>query len=319
MTDTQTRQPDRTRTPTSERLTTYALLFGGMALFGSATPVSKLVGEDFPSMLASGLRMLTAAAVLVPFLVRQQGRRWWPQADRADWARLVGIAAIGTVGFTLLLFFGLQKVPGAVGAVIMATTPAVTALGAVLFLRDRLDRWTGLGLAMAVAGVVAVNLGEDTGSGADLTTAALWVGSLLVLGAVCSEAAYTLLGKRLTADLSPVQIASVAAVLSLLIFLPWAIVQAVGFDWSGPAWTDWVAMVWWGAGTMGLGSVLWFRGMMRVAATTASGFMAVMPVSALLLSYVLLGEDFAWVHLAGMAGVLAGLAAIVYRDAHTEE
>lgn len=76
--------------------------------------------------------------------------------------------------------------------------PAVTALGAVVFLRDHLNRWTGLGLALAVAGVVVVNLGEDTGSGADLTTAALSVGSLLVFGAVCSEAAYTLLGKRLT-------------------------------------------------------------------------------------------------------------------------
>lgn len=316
MTDTQTRAAEGSAL--GERLTTYALLLGGMSLFGSATPVSKLVGEDFPSMLASGLRMLTAAAVLVPFLVLQQGRQWWPRADRADWARLVGIAAIGTVGFTLLLFFGLQRVPGAVGAVIMATTPAITALGAVVFLRDHLDRWTALGLALAVAGVVVVNLGEDTGSGADLTTAALWIGSLLVLGAVCSEAAYTLLGKRLTADLSPTQITTVAAVLSLLIFLPWATVQAVGFDWSAPAWTDWVAMVWWGAGTMGLGSVLWFRGMMRVAATTASGFMAVMPVSALVLSYVLLGEDFAWAHVAGMAGVLAGLAAIVYRDARQD-
>jgi drug/metabolite transporter (DMT)-like permease len=34
------------------------------------------------------------------------------------------------------------------------------------------------------------------------------------------------------------------------------------------------------------------------------------PVSALLLSYLLLGEPFSFLHLAGMAGVLAGIAAI---------
>jgi drug/metabolite transporter (DMT)-like permease len=70
------------------------------------------------------------------------------------------------------------------------------------------------------------------------------VGSRLVFGAVSCETAYTLLGKRLTADL----------------------------------------------------------------------FMAVMPVSALLLAYVLLGETFSWVQPLGMVIVLTGLAALVYDD-----
>jgi drug/metabolite transporter (DMT)-like permease len=39
----------------------------------------------------------------------------------------------------------------------------------------------------------------------------------------------------------------------------------------------------------------------------AAGFMAVMPVSALILSYVLLGETFRWMHLAGFGLALAGV------------
>ena len=39
--------------------------------------------------------------------------------------------------------------------------------------------------------------------------------------------------------------------------------------------------------------------------------MAVMPISALVLSYLLLGEAFQWIHLIGMAVVLAGLVAVV--------
>jgi drug/metabolite transporter (DMT)-like permease len=61
---------------------------------------------------------------------------------------------------------------------------------------------------------------------------------------------------------------------------------------------------------MALGSLLWYRGVQRVAATTAAGFMGVMPVSAVLLSYLLLGEPFSFVHLAGMAAVLGGVAAV---------
>jgi drug/metabolite transporter (DMT)-like permease len=318
-------------TATGRRATagTYVLLAAGMALFGSATPVSKMVGEAFPALLASGLRMVSAAAVLVPMLVMRQARgsaggsaggrrrRMVPELDRRDWLLLLGIAAVGTFGFTLFLFYGLRIVPGTVGSVIMATTPAVTAVGAVLFLHDRPDRWIVAGIALAVAGVLAVNLtGPGTGGGqGSAGQIGLWLGSLLVFGAVCCEATYSLLGKRLGADLSAVQIAALAAVLAGLLFAPPAIAQAVGFDWTAPSWAQWLALGWWGAGTMGLGSVLWFRGMMRVSGTTASGFMAVMPLSALLLSYLLLGEPFAWIHLVGMAGVLGGIAAITYRDA----
>jgi len=197
------------------KVPTYLMLASGMALFGSATPVSKIVGRAFPAMLGSGLRMATAALVLIPALLwlhRDHGaeQRLLPRLDRRDWLRLGGIAVIGTVGFTLALLYGLRIVPGAVGAVIMATAPAVTAAGAVVFLHDRLDKLTATGIALGVAGVVAVNVGVDPTDTNGVATA-LWLGSLLVFAAVCCEAAYTLLGKRLTADLTPVQIAAIVA------------------------------------------------------------------------------------------------------------
>lgn len=74
--------------------------------------------------------------------------------------------------------------------------------------------------------------------------------------------------------------------------------------------------MWWGAGTMALGSLLWFAGMRRSGAVTSSAFMGVMPISALILSYLLLGEPFRWIHALGMALVLIGLVVVV-RDRGT--
>lgn len=130
----------------------------GMALFGSATPVSRIVGQAFPPFLASGMRMATAAAVLLPAVAvlarrRSQGDeahppvRWVPTLTRRDWLLLLAIAGIGTVWFTIFLLYALRTLPGAVGAIVMATTPAVTAVGSVVFLSDTLDRWTTLGIA----------------------------------------------------------------------------------------------------------------------------------------------------------------------------
>lgn len=137
------------------------------------------------------------------------------------------------------------------------------------------------------------------------------LGSALVFAAVCCEAAYSLMGKRLTAGFDAISISVLAAVLALVAFVPLALWDLRDFDWGRPSAAQWVALAWWGAGTMALGSWLWFRGMSRVAGSTAAAFMGVMPISALLLSYVLLGEPFQWVHLVGIAVVLAGLAAAV--------
>lgn len=59
------------------------------------------------------------------------------------------------------MVLGTRRAPGAVGAVVMATTPAVTALGAVVFLRERLDRARVLAVTLALAGVVVVNAFAD--------------------------------------------------------------------------------------------------------------------------------------------------------------
>lgn len=53
----------------SRRLSTYLLFAGGMAIFGSATPVSRIIGTELPSLVGAGLRMLPATIFLVPVLL----------------------------------------------------------------------------------------------------------------------------------------------------------------------------------------------------------------------------------------------------------
>lgn len=315
-----TSSSDRDDEPAEGRLDApaVALLAAGMACFGSATPFSAVVGRVFPVWLGSAGRMVVAVVVLLPAVVLWRRHRGQPSAasllrgtDRDDRWFLVGMGVIGTFAFTALMLLGMREAPGSVGAVVMALTPAVTAVGAAVFLRDRLGWVRIVALVLAVAGVVAVNVGMDPAQGAGDRPA---LGSLLVFGAVCCEATYSLMGKRLTADLDPMTMTLAAALVALVIFLPVALWDAASFSPSAPDLGEWLALGWWGAGTMALGSVLWFAGMQRVSGAAAAPFMAVMPISALLLSYVVLGEAFQPVHLLGMGLVLVGLLLVVTRD-----
>jgi drug/metabolite transporter (DMT)-like permease len=285
-----------------------------MAIFGSATPVSKLVTDSFPVFVGASLRMAVAALVLLPWVItRPKQRKALKQAGRRDWLALGGIALVGMFGFTLFMLYGMRLVSGVVGSIVMSTTPAITAVASAVFFRDPFGWRKVGGIGLSVLGLLVLNAGGLGDAGA-YRWELLW-GILLVLAAVCCEAAYTLLGKLATRKLSPLAIAGVTGAGALLLFAGPGVYQALHLDWSRFSVSEWLAVAWWGAGTLALGSVLWYSGVSRVSGSTAAGFMGVMPVSALVLSYVLLGEPFRWLHLAGFAVVFVGVLLIGWAHA----
>ncbi|MGE0566082.1 MAG: DMT family transporter [Pseudolabrys sp.] len=288
------------------RDTTTALVFlvSGMALFGSATPVSKLVGEDLPVFTASLLRVLLGALALAPFVAADL-RDNVAKISRRDWLYLGLIALFGMVGFTLFLITGMRFISGVAGSVVMSFTPALTAAAAALFLGSPLGWRKGVAIALGVAGLVILHLFKDhfgnTGSGA------FYIGVGLVFAAICCEAAYTLIGKKVTDDLPPLTTSFLACVLSLPLFLVLAVFDVALLDVAQAPASAWIALLWWGIGTLGAGSALWYSGLARAEGTTAAGFMAVMPLSALLFSYLVLGDEFHPVQLAGIVLVLGSV------------
>lgn len=282
-----------------------------MALFGSATPLSKIIGGAFPVFSASFLRMVIAALVLLPFvLVRRDEFR---AATRGDWLVIGLIALAGMVGFTAAMLFGMRLTTGVIGATVMSAAPALTAVAAVVFLGAAMNWRKGGALALAVAGVLAVNVfrkQEGNGDGAIL------LGTALVVLAVCFEAAYTLLSKRLSAAVSSLTATFAASVVAVPAFVLLAVVfEARPFDYAGATGGEWAAVVFWGAATGGLAPVLWYNGVRRAPGALAAAFMSVMPVSALVLSYLLLGESFRWGHLIGFGLVFCGLLLMIREHA----
>ena len=65
--------------------------------------------------------------------------------------------------------------------------------------------------------------------------------------------------------------------------------------------------------------LLWFEGVARVPASTAAVFTGVLPISAVALSYAVLGEPFLWSHLIGGACVVLGIVLIARRGSEATE
>lgn len=299
-----------------------------MILFGSATPVSKLVTAAMPVFVGSLLRVAIGAIALLPFVWGRRGDI--ARLSARDWLFVAGIAVFGMFGFTAFMLIGMKMISGVTGAIVMATAPAVTAGAAIVLIGEKATWRKIVAIALAVAGVTILQLsagsGGETAAGApaanDWLTGLLQglgsspvLGAAFVFGAVCCEAAYTLLGRAVSQNADPSLVAFLGAVLSLPLFLPLAWVQWASFAPAEIGWAAWAAVAWYGAGTLALGTWFWYHGIARAEGSIAAGFMGLMPVSALVLSYVLLGESFQPMHLAGFGVVFAGVLLISWEHA----
>lgn len=288
-------------------------LFFGMGLFGTSTPLSKIVADGFDIFTASFMRMAIATLVLLPLV--------WPKREafsgflRKDWIVTACISLAGMVGFTAAMLYGMRLTTGVIGSTVMSSAPAVTALAAVVFMGAAMNWRKGGALALAVAGVLAINIFRqgDNGGGS-----AIVLGALLVAVAVCLEAAYTLLSKLLSDAASSLHVTLAASVIAMPAFLVLALIfQPELMDFSNADGGHWIAAVSWGVATGGLAPVLWYQGVRQSPGALAAGFMAVMPVTALVGSYLLLDESFQWAHALGFGLVFAGVLLMIWE--HSRE
>ena len=172
-----------------------------------------------------------------------------------------------------------------------------------------------LALALAVVGVVIINLSHGMDDGG-ISTATLILGSSMIFGAVLGEVCFTLVGKKVTDNLNPILITGITCAISSLLFLPFALYQMTDIDLNTLDASSIAAVLWWGAGTLALGTVLWYSGIKLSKPGQAAIFMAVMPISALVLSYVLLGEKFHWIHAVGFGIVLGSIFLATHKNKH---
>ncbi len=292
----------------------YVELSLAMGLAGSSVAVGKLVATQFPVFLAGMLRFALALVILLPLLWFKE--RGGPRLSLKIWGILTLQAFTGVFGFTVCLLYGLQYTSAAEAGIITSTTPAVLGILARVWLKERLTLNQWVGIALTVAGVLSMNVLGANFSAARGTLPLL--GNLLIFGAVVGEALFTIYRKLLPVSLSPLATTTYVSALGFVMFLPLALNDLRSYDVAAMTLGDGVLLLYYGVVVTVVAFLLWFQGVSKVPASTAAVFTGVMPISAILLSYALLGERFAWTHLIGLTCVLAGIACIAKQSKQRE-
>lgn len=279
-------------------LLTLSVLWGGSFFF------VKVALADLPPLTVVLARVTIAAVALFVF-VKASGLAW-PRGRKAWWTLLVMAILNNLIPFSLI-FSGQTVIPSGLAAILNATTPLFTVVVMHLFTTDEKATPPKIaGLLLGFAGVVVL-IGPAVTGALDTPVWAL----LACLAAALSYAFSGLWGRRIKPlGIAPAVTAWGQVTLTTLMMLP--IVALADRPWTlaMPGGTTILALLGLGILSTALAYVIFFQILESAGPTNLMLVTFLIPVSAILLGSLVLGERLAWTQVVGMTLIGLGLAAI---------
>jgi drug/metabolite transporter (DMT)-like permease len=274
-----------------------------MALVGSYVGLSKLLVAVFPVFLLAWLRFGIAAVAMVHWVPRSPGEAPLTRHDRR---LLFWESFLGNFLFSICMLYGVKLTSALAAGVMMAALPAMVALLSWASFRERISGRVWAAIVLAMAGIAMLALARDGGAAGN-PAASQPLGYALLFAAVLCEACYVVIGKRLTANISPRRISALINLWGLALVTPLGLWQSLSFDFSAVRPADWSLLVFYALAASVVTVWLWMKGLRSVPAPQAGVFSVLLPVSAALVGVGVLGETFTAAHAVAFACALAGL------------
>jgi drug/metabolite transporter (DMT)-like permease len=281
-----------------------AALATTLVLWASAfAGIRYAVREYDAGALALFRNTVTALALLGVALVwkREALRR----LSRGDVVRLAVAGVVGIAVYQLALIGGERSVDAGTASLIINTSPIFTALFALAALKEHLGLRGWSGVLLGFAGAALLVTGGHGG-------AELRAGALFVLVAAVAQSASFVIQKPLLTRLGPFLVTTWVGVFGALAVLPYG--PLLASEIGQASWQATTAALYLGLFPAAIGNLSWAYALSRLPAGRASTALYLIAPIALLLSWLLLGEQPGAQALVGGAVVIASVALVNVRS-----
>ncbi len=291
-----------------------------MSLVGSYVALSKPLVAAMPVFLLAWIRF-GIGGLAMPHWLR-------PPADEAPMSaetmKLVFLESLlGNFLFSICMLYGMRMTQAVSAGAIMASIPAVVGLMSWLFLKEKISLRVGLAIVCAGAGILLFSLSKKELSihagispEANLAYKDETIGNWLIFGAVLCEAAYAVIGKKLTDRLSPKRITALINLWGFALMTPMGLYLAWRFDFSSVQPGHWLLLLFY-ALAASVGTVwLWMSGLQTVETAKAGVFTVMLPISAAGVGIFVLDEKLSCIQFIAFGICLLGvlLATLPVKD-----
>jgi drug/metabolite transporter (DMT)-like permease len=279
----------------------YGAIIAAAVLWGGSIVAQKLALSGFSAVEASVLRDVGGLAILL-------STWWWQEGTLAKLTiadvRMLGLLGLGVLGNHLLILMGLKYVSGAVGGVIIGSSPVVTALLSAMMIQDVPLRAVWLGGLLSFAGVGLVSVAGFQAAGDQPL-----LGSLLVFLGVVSWALYSIGSRELMERHSALTVNWATLLVATVLQIPllWTDRKMLDAGLGSVTPADWMALGYLVLFATAIAQQAWLYGVKGIGPSRASVFGNLTPVAAIVLSAVLLNESVGMSEILGIALILAGV------------
>lgn len=300
-------------------------------IWGVNIPIMKVALHHIDAYAFNAIRLVVSSLVLMYFARREFLRGIKPSGTLSK--RDVFIyASIVSVAYQFLFLLAIARATSADVALIMATVPMWTAIGAKFFLKEVLPWMAWMGLIIAFAGTMIVTLHKAPPSETSAPSPVLsdsdiavdsvaqqesrkaatrLLGNFFALSAALAWAAGTVFSRPLLGKISPIQLSACSATMGL----PFHIVIAL---WMGAGSVpDSIAamkdpsliacVIYSGTLSTGLALAMWSYGVKHAGAAQAAMIQNLTPIVAMAAAWIWLGETINASQALGGAMIIGGL------------
>jgi len=273
-----------------------AFIWGGSFLFG------RILMLEWPPFTVVFLRVAIAALTLWIFLIF--ARKSFP-IDGGLFGAIIIMGILNNVIPFSLILIGQQEIGSGLASVVNAMTPIWTLIIANFMTADeKFSTGKVFGILLGFVGV-AVLIGDDLLRG---LAASAWA-QAAVLGATISYGFAGVFGKRFR-NQDPLVISTGQLTASSLVLLPIMLILEDPMSISAPDLEMIVSMLGLSVLCTAIAYVLFFRILASAGATNVSLVTFLVPISAILLGMVWLGETLTPANVIGMVLIVGGLVLI---------
>jgi drug/metabolite transporter (DMT)-like permease len=279
---------------------TYLALAALVFIWASNFSVVKFALRDMSPLAFNGLRF-TIASIILWLTVRAGGRP--TNIPKKHWPALIVLGFVGNTIYQVLFIFGIDWTLAGNSALMLATTPVFTTLFSALLRQERAGRLAWAGVALSAVGIALVVLGGTQGVSFSSSTVR---GDLTVLAGAVAWSAYTVGSNPFVRRYGALPVTAITAWIGGVGLLAISIPALLTQDWSVVRPVSWAALIYSGAFAIALAYFIWYYSVKQIGNTRTAVYSNFIPVVALLIAWLMLGEIPTMLQLVGAACILAG-------------
>lgn len=282
--------------PVATHTRSILLLLLTMVVWGSTFVVTKGLVELWPPFTLALTRVGIGTLVLLPVALSR-----YKQGTHLPWGAICLMGFLGVTLYYLTFNLAMVHISASQGALVQASIPAMTALVAVLWLRERASALRWLGIALSVGGVLIVFSGNGSASGQ--TTL---LGNSLMFASVVCWAVYTALAKRV-ASFEPLVVTVCVMGTGTLLLLPFSAYEIMQAGLEPMPMKGWMGVLYLGCIASGLAYTLYNTSLRHLDASAVGVYTNLIPIVGVFTGIVFLGEPMSARAIIGGAIVMLGV------------